>query len=251
MTGKQSLISFLVLASFTLLAACGEQAATPPAGLEAAQGNSESSSMVLVPGGEFISGNPRWISAATPGEATQVEAFYIDRSEVTNTQFAACVQDGACPLPLNTDYFEQADYADHPVVFITRAMAASYCEWRQARLPTALEWEKAAINDPARSQYPLDDFKPTCQAGAIPGAGYSDEAVWEAPVTEPVGSSNQNQLGIFDVAGNTLEWAQPDSPETQAEGAGASVSFLRTIRYSGYGELYGRYYCSFRCAQTP
>ena len=87
---------------------------------------------------------------AEPVRNVHLDDFYIDRYEVTNLHYAACVTDGACNSPkeevpfTRNGYFGNPEYDSYPVIFVTWMYAQSYCAWRGARLPTEAEWEKAA-----------------------------------------------------------------------------------------------------------
>jgi formylglycine-generating enzyme required for sulfatase activity len=92
-----------------------------------------------------------WIDRLSfaPRVKATVEAFSIDQHEVTNLHYLACVEDEACTEPAftdigNKDYYGEAAYEDHPVVWITRAQAEAYCPYVGKRLPNEAEWEIAA-----------------------------------------------------------------------------------------------------------
>jgi formylglycine-generating enzyme required for sulfatase activity len=79
-----------------------------------------------------------------------VDAFEIDRLEVTAAQYRACVAAGGCDVaPLVTG--DERNVADElPMVYVTWGEARTYCRWRGKRLPTEAEWEKAARGEDRR-----------------------------------------------------------------------------------------------------
>jgi formylglycine-generating enzyme required for sulfatase activity len=109
--------------------------------------------MILVPEGDFLMGSDRGAADEQPSHNVFLDAFYIDKFEVTNKLYKACVEDGKCNPPRqiyffaespNRTYYDNSQYENYPVIYVDWNMAKAYCEWRGARLPTEAEWEKAA-----------------------------------------------------------------------------------------------------------
>lgn len=106
-----------------------------------------------------------WIDRLSfaPRAKVTLEAFSIDQYEVTNLHYLACVEDEGCTEPAYTtiddeDYYDGADYEDHPVVWVTRAQAEAYCKHMGKRLPNEAEWEVAARSGGGK-RFPWgDDF---------------------------------------------------------------------------------------------
>ncbi len=84
--------------------------------------------MIYIPAGSFLSGEQ-----STP---VTLPAFYIDETEVSNGEFAEFCKATGCPPPTGA--------ADLPVVRVTVSQARDYAAWRGKRLPSTLEWERAA-----------------------------------------------------------------------------------------------------------
>ena len=167
--------------------------------------------MVLVPSGSFEMGRSSGHPDEQPFHVVHLDSFYIDTYEVTNALYKGCVNGLVCRPPTNDHFYADLKYSDHPVVFVNWNMAAMYCEWRGARLPTEAEWEKAA-SGPEQRDYPwgngFDDVRlnfcdTNCdEVGKDRGAndGYA--------MTAPVGSFNAgvSPFGVYDMAGNVSEW---------------------------------------------
>jgi formylglycine-generating enzyme required for sulfatase activity len=184
------------------------------------------------------------------GSAIFIEDFYLDVFEVTNRRYAECVADGACVEPVKTHPYRDATCLDHPVVFVTLDMAQAYCAWRGARLPTRVEWEKGAGDALSEEEYYWGDPSPVCQAGARLGAAVDEDADFDTGV-EAVGGDRPNEFGLYDMTGNAWEWVQDRYEGGEFDTSPSHVSYLRMASWSGYGPVYRRFICSFRCARSP
>ncbi|NIO69598.1 MAG: SUMF1/EgtB/PvdO family nonheme iron enzyme, partial [Anaerolineae bacterium] len=118
--GGIALVAALVIGGAIFLAVRGGKLASlPPA----------PPGMVYVPAGEFIMGSDEGDSDEQPVHTVYLDAFYIDKTEVTNAQYRECVEAGACDPPVKTTYYDHADYAQHPVVYVSWNDADAYCRW--------------------------------------------------------------------------------------------------------------------------
>ena len=104
--------------------------------------------MVLIPGGAFVIGSN--FNPHEPPQMLNLPDFYLDRNEVTNAQYRACVTAQGCtPLstaasPRHPEYGTQPEFDKFPVINVTWQQATAFCGWARKRLPTEAEWEKAA-----------------------------------------------------------------------------------------------------------
>ncbi len=174
-----------------------------PTPMEESVRSSDGALMVRVPAGSFTMGSAADDGEADsnekPAHAVQLDAFWLDKFEVTNFQYAACVQTGVCSP---SDWVNDTDYngQTQPVVGVDWNDAFAYCQWAGARLPTEAEWEYAA-RGPENRLYPWGD---TFDAALVNGSGSIDG--FDRPA--PVGSfpSGASWVGAQDMAGNVWEW---------------------------------------------
>jgi serine/threonine-protein kinase len=217
--------------------------------------------MVYVPAGMFIMGSMDGDSDEQPVHEVYLDAFWIDKYEVTNAQYAQCVAAGACAEPLGNNYQDPA-YSNHPVVYVTWTDAKGYCEWAGRKLPTEAEWEKAARGTDGRV-YPWGNQEP------LPSMANYDFEKDNRGGTLIVGSypESESPYGVLDMTGNVEEWTSsskrsyPYSPEDGREETGRygdrvlrGGSFLTDAEYivssSRWGNRpSGRYSMTgFRCS---
>jgi serine/threonine-protein kinase len=107
--------------------------------------------MVLVPAGDFLFGEKK--------QAASLPAFYIDKTEVSNAAYAQFCQATGRPLP---DDFP-SDQPNLPVVYVTIDDARAFAAWAGKRLPTDMEWEKAARGANGRT-FPWGDERDASRA---------------------------------------------------------------------------------------
>jgi len=112
--------------------------------------DSKGVAMQFVAAGNFIAGSDNGYPEEKPVHTVYLNDFYIDKYEVTNALYKACVDAGACQPPDKTgsftrsSYFGDPEFDNYPVVFVSWEEAQAYCQWRGMKLPTEAQWEKAA-----------------------------------------------------------------------------------------------------------
>jgi formylglycine-generating enzyme required for sulfatase activity len=157
--------------------------------------------MVYVPAGEFLMGSSDDDSDAwgdeKPQRAVYLDAFWIDKTEVTNAQYGKCVEAAACPEP-KCWRDDDRRTPDQPVVCVSWHDAETYAAWVGGRLPTEAEWEKAARGTDGRI-YPWGNSEPDCEiANYWQCVGY--------PVAVGSHPGGASPYGVLDMAGNVWEW---------------------------------------------
>jgi formylglycine-generating enzyme required for sulfatase activity len=154
---------------------------------------------VYVPAGEFLMGSLDSVGDDNehPQHTVYLDAFWIMQTEVTNAQYAKCVDAGACSAPDNSRW-QDAAYADHPVTDVDWNQATEYAAWVGGRLPTEAEWEKAARGTDGRT-YAWGEEQPDQSLANC--CGFVND-------TTPVGSypAGASTYGALDMAGNVWEW---------------------------------------------
>jgi len=151
-------------------------------------------SMMPLMGGKFLMGSPRDEAGRNAYEGPQhevtVKPFAIGVYEVTNAEWKACVDAGACTAKRDGD-----DRA--PVLGVSWREASDYVRWlsrqtgRNYRIPSEAEWEYAARGGSTTAYWWGDKFDTSRVATKEP---------------KPVGSFGANGFGIYDVLGNAREW---------------------------------------------
>jgi serine/threonine-protein kinase len=221
--------------------------------------------MVYVPEGSFLMGSTEaeidavyaqcledfeaskcereWYEDEAPQHRVTLDAFWLDRMEVTNAQYELCVAERICaPSPYADD--EGYSGLDYPAVGVTWQDAVDYCAWLGGRLPTEAEWEYAA-RGPEGRQFPWGDvfdgsllnFCDTNCFNTFAHAGYDDGYALTAPVgTYPGGES---WCGALDMAGNVWEWTldwygDSYTAEAQTNPRGPSSGETRVQRGGGW-----------------
>ncbi len=177
----------------------------------------------------FTMGRPYW----SPGEdgwgndsdalghQVLLNAYLIDRYEVTAGDYKNCVDAGQC-MTASTGgncTYDVAGKEQHPINCIDWFMAKKYCEWAGGRLPTEAEWERAAKGPNGHRRFPWGNNCPKswsaeyCTGGnwnaTTPMANCKEADCHDSKTfTSPVGSFllGRSPEGLYDMAGNVSEW---------------------------------------------
>lgn len=222
--------------------------------------------MVLVPLGCFMMGSNSGVSNEKPvDEQCPDEPFWIDKFEVTQGMYRRCLDAGVCEaLPASTSSRRETQ----PTVNITWFQAQTYCEWRNARLPSEMEWEYAA-RGPSSVEYPWIRPEEDIEGNIADYVVYSPNSNFQS---EDVGSipENASWVGALDMSGNVWEWTNSvfrgypfdgsDGREAFDQSAlrvwrggswrDSSISYLRAAYRNGGPPSTMQAYIGFRCVHT-
>jgi formylglycine-generating enzyme required for sulfatase activity len=261
--------------------------------------------MVLVEGGSYFMGTDSpdpTLASAAPSHKVDVASFCLDRHEVTVAEFHRCSDPGECKRAYQKSHWADPDEPkadatafsslcndgregvdDHPINCVAWTQAAAFCQFRGARLPTEIEWERAARGGDGR-MYPWGNEAPgperlnACGSECLAWFRRSkvglDSGMFPASdahvETSAVGAFPQGRAKgeLDDLAGNVAEWtadpftAYPGStlsplvPEAARVVRGASIhstsiaevdpAFRRPVPESWHPHDVG-----FRCAADP
>ena len=185
----------------------------------AAQPRAKLSAMALIPAGLFAMGaadtDQTAASNERPSHMVELDAFYIDRYEVTAEDYAKFLNagnawkdaaghklfheiNGPCVKTLSGRWAAAPGREKHPAVRLSWYGADAYCRWAGKRLPTEAEWEKAARGGTLTKWHFGDN------AALLPQ--YAWHAEYAEKDTHPVGLKKPNQFGLYDMLGNAGEY---------------------------------------------
>ena len=207
--------------------------------------------MVFVPAGPFTMGSTDaeidavraahdidrvMYEAEVPQRTVDLPAFFLDRHEVTQEDYARFVAATGREAPsVDKDWATLYNWGDgkppagleqHPVVLVSFEDAEAYCQWAGKALPSEAQWEKAARGDDGRA-YPWGsdwvsarlNSAQTWSAAPLEGnkawlswweSTYKNELRGRVVTTKPVGSypEGASPYGALDMAGNVFEWTR-------------------------------------------
>jgi formylglycine-generating enzyme required for sulfatase activity len=220
----------------------------------ACRGNT--SGMVLLPGGTFLFGapdsDPDGGDDEKPQSRVAMASFWIDRTEVTTSEYAACIAAGICTRG-NTGGFCNMQANDrplpgrerHPINCVDWYQASAFCAWRGARLPTEQEWEFAARGGAGGTRtFPWGEELPRPDRVCM-----SDQESGDRESTCEVGAHplGRSAHGLEDMSGNVWEWTASvyderghgyvANPEERTEKGGCWTNFWTAAKPSQRAHL--------------
>ena len=227
--------------------------------------------MSLVPGGTFTMGQPeRRAGGDSPAHDVELDAFYMDKHEVTNAQYRIFLAAMATPGAHARCHPGEPPDKDHtprlwkdvrfngdtlPVVGVDWYDAAAYAAWAHKTLPTEAQWERAARSGVDGEDFPWGDGIDDTRANINEEAGEADAVLTDngqtrtsiQPAgTKPVGSYSPNAFGLYDLIGNVEEWCadwyDPDyyRHAPRRNPSGPARGLLKVVRGGSWHHAKGR-----------
>ncbi len=188
--------------------------------------------MVAIAGGRFSIGRDDYGKPNrydVPTHPVEVRPFAIETTEVTNAAYREFVDGGFAKAPWPKKVKDPDQFAKQPVVLVSYADALRYCQWRypgKGRLPTEVEWERAARGS-SRRRFPWgDEERKECVVGLAPGA------TLQAAGSVACGATPE---GVLDLIGSVWEWtSSPASLYPGSELVAPPADKFHVIRGGSY-----------------
>ncbi|MEK7237743.1 MAG: formylglycine-generating enzyme family protein [Nitrospirota bacterium] len=215
--------------------------ANPPEPFDSSQVSREEpvpEDMVSIPAGPFIRGTDDDGFDERPQRTLILDAFAIDRYEVTNFQYqqfvAATGHRKSGPPSRYAKNMSRMRGINQPVVYVSWEDAEVYCQWKGRRLPTEAEWEKAMRGTDGRLWPWGNGEQPNGANWARVQDGYDVAASVGAVLTD------RSPYGVMDGAGNVMEWVADWYAESyfkevsEQNPPGPEFGTFRVLRGGGY-----------------
>lgn len=206
---------------------------------DAGPGPVDRSRMVLVPAGTFRMGHAsadpgmygaEWKENELPQHDVTLDAFYIDRDEVTVAEYARFLEAYGDPSARDPRQLLVGP-ADAPIAFVSWFDAFAFCAFAGKSLPTEAQWERAAKGSRDDRRFPWGDDGPSCSHAVFTAQARCEDGPVFVGSRSPAGDSAE---GAHDLAGNVAEWVLdwygPYAKTSESNPKGPDEGTLRVIR---------------------
>lgn len=171
--------------------------------------------MVLIPKGFFIMGANGHGDDEAPEHKVYLDAYFIDKYEVTAAEFAKFLNEVKTfkkfyknnkfgVLTFEKDFNPRKGLESYPINNVTWFGAAAFCKWKNKRLPTEAEWEKAARGTEGNF-FPWGN-DPINPRKARYRQNWTEEIAHRVMVPVDSMPEGQSSFGLFHMLGNVKEW---------------------------------------------
>ncbi len=223
--------------------------------------------MALVPSGFSIMGSSKTLDDEAPEHRVYLDQFWIDKYEVSAGQFAEFLNavDNVKGYYLDNKFgtlfydgrfHPRQGLQNYPINNVTWIAADTYCKWKEKRLPTEAEWEKAARGTSAQT-YPWGSSAPS-DTRARYLRTWTEEEKHKVMVPVQALTEGQSPYGLHNMAGNVKEWVDDwydrEYYREQSEYAnprGPIGGEFKVVRGGSWRDLKGFIYSSFRNNGNP
>ena len=223
--------------------------------------------MALVPSGFFKMGSSKTLDDEAPEHQVYLDGFWIDKYEVSAGQFAEFlnVVDNVKGYYLDNKFgtlfydgrfHPRQGLENYPINNVNWIAADAYCKWKEKRLPTEAEWEKAARGESAQI-YPWGNIAPSSSLARYLQT-WTKELKHKVMVPVNALAEGQSPYGLHNMAGNVKEWVDDwydrEYYREQSEYAnprGPIGGEFKGVRGGSWRDLKGFIYSSFRNNGNP
>ncbi len=223
--------------------------------------------MILVSPGFFIMGSNRSLEDEAPEHRVYLDSYWIDKYEVSAGKFAEFlntldnVKGYYLDNKFGTLYYDSRFHSrpgleNYPINNITWHAADEYCKWKEKRLPTEAEWEKAARGTTAQA-YPWGNIPPSDTLARY-FQTWTKEEKHKVMVPVQALTEGQSPFGLFNMAGNVKEWVDDwydreyyNEQSEYANPRGPIGGEFKVVRGGSWRDMKGFIYSTFRNSGNP
>jgi len=224
--------------------------------------------ILYIEGGTYSMGG-NYFADSQPIHNVTLNSFNISKYEITNAQYATFMNEigangdgifngthylminfSVCQIQyISGQFISKIGKENHPVILVSWEGAKAYCEHYCGRLPTEAEWEFASRGGNNSAGFELS------------GSNNADDVAWyslnSGYSTHTVGTKNANEIGVYDMSGNILEWCNDwydsnyyaNSPTNNPQGATTGTG--KVSRGGAYNNASGGCFVSARYFYNP